>query len=224
VSKGGLSVITENEEKTSAVSKSAKERITETALALFETYGYHGVTVDQIVRESGTSKGGFYHNFKSKDELLFTIHDSFITYVLDKAEEACANWKSPAERLYAIVKSFVMMFDQFKSHVTVFYQESLYLAPEYVKKIEKKRDRYKEMMFAVVHAGIEQGEFRKELPVEILSMAIFGMINWTYRWYKTEGTYSIQEIADIFADVILNAVLTDKAKAKPEYAKFFLAH
>lgn len=203
-------------------SKSTKERITETALKLFETHGYHGVTVDKIVHESGTSKGGFYHNFKSKDELLFTIHDSFITYVLDKGMEAYANWETPAERLYAMVKSFVMMFEQFKSHVTVFYQESLYLAPEFVEKIEVKRDQYKEMMFSVVKAGIEQGEFREELPVEILSMAIFGMINWTYRWYKAEGTYSIEDIANIYADLVMNAALNEKAKEKPEYATFFL--
>ena len=55
---------------------------------MFEKHGYHGVSVEQIVEESGSSKGGFYHNFKSKDELLYHIHDVFISYVLDKAREA----------------------------------------------------------------------------------------------------------------------------------------
>lgn len=202
--------------------KSTKEKITATALRLFETYGYNKVTVDKIVQESGTSKGGFYHNFKSKDELLFTIHDYFITYVLDKAEEAYEKWNTPAERLYEIVKSFVMMFEKYHAHVTVFYQESLYLAPEFTEKVEKKRDRYKEIMFSVVQEGIDIGEFRKEVPVDIMSMAIFGMINWTYRWYKTDGTYSIEEIAMIFADLIMHASLTDNAKQQQTYARFFL--
>ncbi len=202
--------------------KSTKEKITDTALQLFETHGYNKVTVDRIVQESGTSKGGFYHNFKSKDELLFTIHDYFITYVLNKAEEAVEKWSSPAERLYEIVKSFVMMFEKYRAHVTVFYQESLYLAPEFTEKVEKKRDRYKEIMFSVVQEGIAIGEFRKEIPVEIMSMAIFGMINWTYRWYKTDGKYSIEEIADIFADLIMNAAMTEQAKQRSVYARFFL--
>lgn len=202
--------------------KSTKEKITDTALRLFETYGYNKVTVDKIVQESGTSKGGFYHNFKSKDELLFTIHDYFITYVLNKAEEAYEKWNSPAERLYEIVKSFVMMFEKYRAHVTVFYQESLYLAPEFTREVEKKRDRYKEIMFSVVQEGIDIGEFREEVPVEIMSMAIFGMINWTYRWYKTDGKYSIEEIAHIFADFIMHAALTEQAKKQPQYARFFL--
>ncbi|GAB7387155.1 TetR/AcrR family transcriptional regulator [Bacillaceae bacterium] len=202
--------------------KTTRERIIETALRLFEAHGYHGVTVDKIVKESGTSKGGFYHNFKSKDELLYTIHDSFITYVLDKAQEAYEKWETPTERLHAIIKSFVMMIDLYKSHVTVFYQESLYLAPEYFQKIKAKRDQYKEMMFKVVQDGIERGEFRPELPVPIMSMAIFGMINWTYKWYRKNGRYSIEEIADIYADFILHSILTEEAKKRRESARFFV--
>ncbi|MFC4769698.1 TetR/AcrR family transcriptional regulator [Effusibacillus consociatus] len=202
--------------------KSIRERIIETSLRLFEQYGYHRVTVDQIVKESGTSKGGFYHNFKSKDELLYVIHDQFISYVLEKAEEAYKKWTTPTERLHAIIKSFVMMIKFYKSQVTVFYQESTFLAPEYFSAIEVKRDRYKQMIFKVIEDGIQSGEFREELPVPIVSMAIFGMVNWTYKWYQKTGVYTIEQIADIYADIMLRAVLTPETMKKPEYAGFFL--
>ncbi|OIJ10224.1 TetR family transcriptional regulator [Anaerobacillus arseniciselenatis] len=193
------------------MAENTKEKITEVALQLFEQNGFHAVTVDKIVKTSGVSKGAFYHYFKSKDELLYSVHDYFITYVLDKAKEAYETCDTPTERLNATIKSFVMMFDMYRPHVTVFYQESLYLAPEYFQKIKKKRDQYKEMMFKVVEEGIELGEFRKELPVPITSMAVFGMINWTYKWYKTDGQYTIQEIADLYADFVLHATLTTEA-------------
>lgn len=194
--------------------KTTKEKITEVSLQLFEQKGYHTVSIDKIVKESGISKGAFYHYFKSKDELLYNIHDYFITYVLDKAKEAYETCETPTERLNAIIKSFVMMFDMYRPHVTVFYQESLNLSSEYFYEIKKKRDQYKEMMFKVVEDGINKGEFRSELPVPITSMAIFGMINWTYKWYKTEGNYSISDIADIYADFILHSVLTKEALKK----------
>jgi AcrR family transcriptional regulator len=194
--------------------KSTKEKITEAALQLFEQKGYHAVTIDKIVQMSGTSKGTFYHYYKSKDELLYTIHDYFITYVVDKASEAYEKWQTPTERLNAIIKSFVMMFELYRPHVTVFYQESLYSAPEYFDDIKRKRDQYTEMMANVVEEGIEIGEFRKDLSISISLMAIFGMINWTYRWYKPTGEYSVQEIGDIYADFILHAVLTKEALQK----------
>ncbi|WP_134701542.1 TetR/AcrR family transcriptional regulator [Ammoniphilus sp. YIM 78166] len=202
--------------------KSIRDRIIETSLRLFEANGYHRVTVDQIVKESATSKGGFYHNFKSKDELLYTIHDHFISYVLEKGQEAYEKWSTPTERLHAIVKSFVMMIDLYKSEVTVFYQESSYLAPEYYREIEIKRDRYKELMFKVIQDGIDCGEFRKELPVPIISMAIFGMINWIYKWYQKEGRNTIEEIANIYADIILHSALTEQSKANPKFQHLFL--
>ena len=202
--------------------KTAKERIIENALLLFEENGFHAVTVDKIVQVSGTSKGGFYHNFKSKDELLYTIHDSFINYILDKAQEAYERYDTPAERLFETVKSFVMMFELFRSHVTVFNQEYHYLSDDYFHAIKVKRSRYKEIMFRIIEEGIECGEFRREIPFQITTMAIFGMINWTYKWYKDTGKYSIQEIALIYADMMMHAVLTKEALGKPEYEKFFL--
>lgn len=202
--------------------KSLRERIIETSLQLFEAQGFHRVTVDMIVKECGTSKGGFYHNFKSKDELLYIIHDQFITYVLEKGQAAYEQWKTPTERLHNIIKSFVTMIDLYKSEVTVFYQESSYLAPEYFKIIEVKRDQYKSLMFKVIQDGIECGEFRKELPVPIISMAIFGMINWIYKWYQKNGRYTIEEIADIYSDIILHSILTKAARENPDFSKFFL--
>ena len=204
------------------VEKQIKDRIIENSLKLFEHYGYHGVSVNRIVKESGTSKGGFYHNFKSKDELLYVIHDYFITYVLNKAQEAEKEYDSPTERMCAIIQSFVKVFDLYKPHISVFYQESLYLKPEYDKKIKVKRDQYKKVIFRVIKEGIAKGEFRSEIPADITVMSILGMVNWTYKWYKKDGSKSIEEIADIFIDLILHSILTEKMKNNPKVQKFFL--
>ncbi|WP_409305969.1 TetR/AcrR family transcriptional regulator [Peribacillus sp. SCS-155] len=183
----------------------------ETSLTLFEKHGFHGVTVNQIVKASGTSKGGFYHHFQSKDELLFVIHDYFISYVVTKAKEAIATCKTPTDKLRRIIKSFVKVFDLYKSHISVFYQESIYLKPQYASAIREKRQCYKNILFQVIREGIDAGEFREDLSVEITGMSILGMVNWTYKWYKKDGINSIDEIADIYLDIILRAIASDAA-------------
>ena len=52
-----------------------KSRITKVAWRLFNEKGYDSTTVDDIILESGTSKGSFYHYFSSKDELLASLSD-----------------------------------------------------------------------------------------------------------------------------------------------------
>ncbi|MEH7390327.1 TetR/AcrR family transcriptional regulator [Bacillus sp. JJ1474] len=198
-----------------------KERIVETALVLFEKHGYHGVTVGQIVDECGTSKGGFYHNFKSKDELLYHIHDIFISYVLDKAREAYDNFDTPVSRLCAIIQSFTKVFDLYKPHITVFYQESTYLVGDFHQKINEKRDEYRKLIVHVIKEGQISGDFRSEVPAEISTMSIIGMINWTYKWFSKEGPLSIDEIALVYNDLILHSLLTEKGM-KDDAVKTYL--
>jgi TetR/AcrR family transcriptional regulator, cholesterol catabolism regulator len=200
---------------------SLKERIIETALVLFEKNGYHGVTVDQIVIESGTSKGGFYHNFRSKDELLYHIHDVFISYVLEKAREAYDNFDTPVTRLCAIIQSFTKVFDLYKPHITVFYQESMYLTGEFNERINEKRDNYRKLLTQVIREGQDKGEFRSEVPAEISTMAIIGMVNWTYKWFNKNGPLTIESIALIFNDLLLHSLLTQQAM-KQEDVQLFL--
>ncbi|MGE7604865.1 TetR/AcrR family transcriptional regulator [Peribacillus sp. NPDC097675] len=199
-----------------------KEKIIETSLNLFEQHGYHGVSVNEIVKESGTSKGGFYHHFSSKDELLFVIHDYFISYVLTKAQEATSESIHPSEKMQKIILSFVKVFDLYKPHISVFYQESIYLKPPYVEAIKNKRHKYKEIVFSVIQEGIEKGEFRSELPVEITGMSILGLVNWTYKWYKLDGEKSIEEIGQIYVDLILQGLLTENMKNDPRIQPFLL--
>lgn len=177
---------------------------------MFEKHGFHGATVNQIVATAGTSKGGFYHHFTSKDELLYVIHDTFITYVLEKAIKANGTYESPTKKLQAIVKEFVKVFDLYKAQISVFYQETIYLKPQYESLIKKKRDQFKQIIIEVVSEGQECGEFRKDLPIEITSMAILGMVNWTYKWYQQSGPKTIGEIGNVFVDLILHGLLRER--------------
>lgn len=192
--------------------KPLKGRILETSLRLFNEKGFHGVSVEQIVEAAGTSKGGFYHNFKSKDELLYQIHDVFISYAIEKAQEAYDEYRTPISRLCAILQSFTKVFDVYQSHITVFYQESIYLPKEFQKNINVKRDQYRFLLEQVIKEGQTIGDFRKEVPANITTMAIIGMINWTYKWFHHDGPLTMEKIADIFKDLVLNALITEKGK------------
>ena len=50
--------------------ESKKRELLAIAEKLFLEKGYEQTSIDDILRESGISKGGFYHYFKSKDDIL----------------------------------------------------------------------------------------------------------------------------------------------------------
>ena len=62
--------------------QNTKKKIVSAAWKLFYEQGYNGTTIDDIVAESGTSKGSFYHYFNGKDDLL-----SSLAYLFDEKYE-----------------------------------------------------------------------------------------------------------------------------------------
>ncbi|MGM8216256.1 TetR/AcrR family transcriptional regulator [Bacillaceae bacterium W0354] len=188
-----------------------REKIIQGSLQLFSEKGFHGVSVNDIIEHCHTSKGGFYHHFKSKDELLYVIHDLFISYVLNEANQVKKKYDEPIEQLYEILKSHVRVFDLYNDHIVVFYQEHKYLKREYEELIKQKRDDFKEVIMTVVKEGQDRGQFRKDLPTTITGMSILGIVNWTYQWYKKDGPKSIDQIASTYIDIIFRGILTDRS-------------
>ena len=67
---------------TKRVTNETKGRIVSAAWKLFYQYGYSNTTIDDIVEESNTSKGSFYHYFSSKDDLMGSL-----SYLFDEKYE-----------------------------------------------------------------------------------------------------------------------------------------
>lgn len=192
------------------VKPTIKERIIETALDLFQQKGYHGVSVDEIVEKAGTSKGGFYHNFKSKDALLYEIHDVFISYVLKETKTVYEKYDNPIDKVCAVLYVFTNVFDMYQRHITVFYDESAYLPHDYKEIIKEKRTEYRKIIEQLIEEGKQSGHFREHISTTITTMAIIGLVNWTYKWYKQNGKLTMEQITVYFNDIILRGICTEK--------------
>ena len=71
--------------------KNTKGKIINAAWRLFYEQGYDDTTIEEIIDESHTSKGSFYHYFEGKDALL-----SSLSYLFDeKYEELKDNQEKP---------------------------------------------------------------------------------------------------------------------------------
>ena len=67
-----------------------RQRILEAATEVFSEKGYHGAAVDDIVRESQTSKGSFYFHFPSKQDIFFALVDRLASSLTRSAEDGDA--------------------------------------------------------------------------------------------------------------------------------------
>jgi TetR/AcrR family transcriptional repressor of nem operon len=77
--------------------------IVKRAAALFNTRGYFGSSMNDIVRETGLEKGGIYNHFSSKEELACAAFDYSTALMRERFEAALASRGGTVERLFAIV-------------------------------------------------------------------------------------------------------------------------
>ena len=77
-----------------------KQLIMEKAIELFAENGFEATSVQQITEKCGISKGAFYLHFKSKDELISSLIDHFMTDMITEIEQSVNKELATEELLY----------------------------------------------------------------------------------------------------------------------------
>src|SRR5688500_9770674 len=75
-----------------------RARIVASARVLFNRHGFDQVSIDDVMKESGLTRGGFYHHFASKEALYAEAIDSFAAcnpFAVESARRG--GWSSPRE-------------------------------------------------------------------------------------------------------------------------------
>lgn len=84
-----------------------KEHIIRESAGLFNTKGYTGASLSEIIDRSGVRKGGIYNHFENKDEIALAAFDYSVSRILDFLSKALENTTSSKERLLAICDVYV---------------------------------------------------------------------------------------------------------------------
>lgn len=90
-----------------------KQLIIENAIQLFAEQGFESTSIQQITDKCGISKGAFYLSFKSKDELIFSLIDYFMTEVVADIEQVVNSERPTSQLLYDY---YTETFNTFKKH------------------------------------------------------------------------------------------------------------
>jgi len=78
---------------------SARERILDAAERVLLRDGLRGLSVDAVLREAELSKGGFFHHFKSKEELLGALVERLVEEVSGRLAAMAEGDRRPGGRM-----------------------------------------------------------------------------------------------------------------------------
>jgi AcrR family transcriptional regulator len=80
----------------------ARDRLLAAANQLFDAHGIQTVGVDRIIEHAGVSRGSFYNNFDSKEQLIHTYLLGHHQHTTAQISAAIARGKDPRQKILAV--------------------------------------------------------------------------------------------------------------------------
>ena len=185
--------------------RNTRGRIISAAWKLFYEQGYEDTTVEDIVFESETSKGSFYHYFDGKDALLGTL-----AYVFDEKYEQLMGIMEPEmdamEKLIYLNHELFVMIDDGISMDLLARLLSTQLLTRGEKHLLDRNRTYFKLLRQIISEGQKNGQLRDDRTVnEILRAYALWERALLYDWCLAGGEYSLVAYTDSVTPMFLES-------------------
>lgn len=193
--------------------RNTKSRIVSAAWKLFYENGYDDTTVEEIVEESGTSKGSFYHYFSGKDALLSSLSDLFDDKYQELIPTLEPDMDSFDKLMYLNREMFLMIDNSISLDLTARLYSSQLITTGEKHLLDHNRVYYK-LLRQIVAEGQQKGELREDISVnEIVKVYALCERALIYDWCISNGDYSLCQYAKEMMPIFLGGF---RAKKEPK--------
>ena len=179
-------------------------RIREAALGLFARHGYAAVSMRQIAKEVGVQAGALYNYTPDKQSLLFRLMRDHMQDLL-AAYKVLEDGGDPQDALRRFVGFHIRFHLQRPDEVFIAYMELRNLTPDNFAEIEDLRRAYENSLEGILNNGQKVGLFAIS-DTKIATLAVIAMLNGVMTWYRAGGRLSLDEVEQIYWDMVRRAV------------------
>lgn len=189
-----------------------QKKILDTALKLFAQKGYDRVSVDEICKKSGTSKGSFYQHFSAKSDLFlmkFLEADVYYVKVMDSLPEEMDVYEKVSIFFH---KAMCFLSEEMgKDLMKVMYSSAL-TSNEHSYFLNKDRKLTHIFVYLsreiLKSKGLEPTEQRIQDILTIMTQSMMGMI---YHWCICKEGRSLEDLASNATAVMIEGLKNWKA-------------
>src|SRR5215813_15293863 len=157
----------------------SRQEILRTAARLFQQRGYDATSMNDVAAALKLSKGGLYHHFQSKDEILFDLMEQAMDITQDRVINSVRGIADPEERLRTLIRRHIaVVLSEREREITVMLHENHPLPPSLRKRINARKKDYVHFVENLI-AEVQRGRGAKPtITPRAAAFALQGMINW----------------------------------------------
>ena len=187
-----------------------RREIIEAAGKVFLAKGFDGTSFRDIAAEVGVDRASLYYYFSSKEELFQTATGVAVVRNTEAAERLVASDLPAGEKVERV---FALLMESYTStdypYVYILLQEDIRRMSTndpWARTVHTMSDRFEAAVARIFADGMEAGAFTSTVPPIVLTKALLGMVNWTYRWYREDGPLTAEQIGQLFSRIVLDGV------------------
>jgi len=193
-----------------------RQEILRTAARLFQQRGYDATSMNDVAAALKLSKGGLYHHFQSKDEMLFHIMNHAMDITEERVIKTVRAIPVPEDRLRMLIKLHIEVVLSVRDReVTVMLHENHPLPPSLRKQINARKKDYIHFVEGLIGDVQKLKGSKGAVSPRAAALALLGMINWLYQWYRPEGPIKQQALAENYVDFFFRGLLGESGRAEP---------
>jgi AcrR family transcriptional regulator len=169
-------------------------------------------TLRDVAEALGTERASIYYYISSKEELLQEIVRDALERDMIAAKEIKRSTASTPDKIRALIDSMVLSYAENYPTMNVYIEDLGRIArqdSEWAVDVIEETRQYEALVRAILMEGQEDGTLRPDIPLGVSAMALFGMINWMYRWYRPNYPTPPAEIARGLAEIFLGGYARD---------------
>lgn len=178
--------------------------IAKVSAQLFATKGYLQTSMDDIAAAARVTKGGVYHYFGSKADILYFICSTYVDIDLENLEQSLSTIEALPEKIRFIVFRHITHYASHEFAAKTLLNEACNLVPKHFREVKVRERRY----FQIVTGVLSQwpGIPRRKGVVAALALTLFGMMNWIYSWYDPKGDIKPDELSELIYRVFVGGI------------------
>ncbi|MGH9536908.1 MAG: TetR/AcrR family transcriptional regulator, partial [Terriglobales bacterium] len=118
----------------------SRQDILRTAARLFQQRGYDATSMNDVATALKLSKGGLYHHFQSKDEILFNLMNHAMDITQERVIDAVREVADPEQRLRVLIRRHIEVVMSVRDReITVMLHENHPLPPALRRRITGRK-------------------------------------------------------------------------------------
>lgn len=186
------------------------QQIIDAAVRVFARNGFYNSRVSDIAREAGIASGTIYLYFKTKDEILVTLFREKMAAFVAALRTEIGREKNPEAKIRRLVRLHFEVLEASPDMAEV-VQVELRQGQKFFRGASAHEiSAYFELIGSILHEGVADGVFRRDLPVKVATKMLFGaMDQMTTSWVLGKRGYRLADAAEPVANIFLKGVTGD---------------